>query len=157
MKTSALLTFALVLSACGATRPVLDRDSTRVEVKVIEKIVRDTAWVELPVIIEKRTTLDTASVLENKYAKSEASLSGGVLHHSLETKPVREPVPVEYKEIVKDSLVCRDRVVTETVEIEKNLSAWQLLKIKTGGLTLAILLIVILYTIIFNFLKLKRL
>lgn len=36
------------------------------------KTVVDTAYVELPVIVEKVTTLDTVSVLENKYAKSAA-------------------------------------------------------------------------------------
>jgi F420-dependent methylenetetrahydromethanopterin dehydrogenase len=79
MKPSALLAFALILAACGTARPVLESDSTRVEVKtVVEKII-DTAYVELPVIVEKVATLDTASILENKYAKSEAIVSGGVL------------------------------------------------------------------------------
>lgn len=52
-------------------------DSTKVEVRVVEKIVKDTAWFEFPVIVEKVATLDTASVLENKCAKSETSVSGG--------------------------------------------------------------------------------
>ena len=73
--TSAILLFALCLSACGVARPVLESDNTKVEVKVVEKIVRDTAWLELPVIIETVATLDTASTLENKYAKSEASVT----------------------------------------------------------------------------------
>ena len=70
MKASTLLFFTLCLSACGVARPVLESDNTKVEVKVVEKIVKDTAWFELPVIVEKVATLDTASVLENKYAKS---------------------------------------------------------------------------------------
>lgn len=79
MKPSALLAFALILAACGTARPVLESDSTRVEVKtVVEKII-DTAYVELPVIVEKVATLDTASILENKYAKSEVIVPGGVL------------------------------------------------------------------------------
>ena len=92
MKASTLLLFTLCLTACGVARPILESDNTKVEVKVVEKIVKDTAWFELPVIVEKVATLDTASVLENKYAKSEAVVTGGVLHHSLATKPVREPV-----------------------------------------------------------------
>ncbi len=79
MKPSALLAFTLILAACGTARPVLESDSTRVEVKtVVEKII-DTAYVELPVIVEKVATLDTASILENKYAKSEVIVPGGVL------------------------------------------------------------------------------
>ncbi len=148
MKASTLLLFTLLLTACGVARPVLESDNTKVEVKVVEKIVKDTTWFELPVIVEKVATLDTASVLENKYAKSEAVVSGGVLHHSLSTKPVREPVSVESKEIVRDSIVYRDRIQTKTVEVEKKLTWWQSLKMKTGGVTLlAIVLIVILFLI----------
>ena len=148
MKASTLLLFTLLLTACGVARPVLESDNTKVEVKVVEKNVKDTAWFELPVIVEKVATLDTASVLENKYAKSEAVVSGGVLHHSLSTKPVKEPVSVESKEIVRDSIVYRDRIQTKTVEVEKKLTWWQSLKMKTGGITLlAIFLIVILFLI----------
>lgn len=148
MKASTLLLFTLLLTACGVARPVLESDNTKVEVKVVEKIVKDTAWFELPVIVEKVATLDTASVLENKYAKSEAVVSGGVLHHSLSTKPVKEPVSVESKETVRDSIVYRDRIQTRTVEVEKKLTWWQSLKMKTGGITLlAIVLIVILFLI----------
>ena len=148
MKASTLLLFTLCLTACGVARPVLESDNTKVEVKVVEKIVKDTAWFELPVIVEKVATLDTASVLENKYAKSEAVVAGGVLHHSLQTKPVREPVSVESKETVRDSIVYRDRIQTKTVEVEKKLTWWQSLKMKTGGVTLlAIVLIVILFLI----------
>ena len=148
MKASTLLLFTLLLTACGVARPVLESDNTKVEVKVVEKNVKDTAWFELPVIVEKVATLDTASVLENKYAKSEAVVSGGVLHHSLSTKSVREPVSVESKETVRDSIVYRDRIQTKTVEVEKKLTWWQSLKMKTGGITLlAIFLIVILFLI----------
>ena len=155
MKASTLLLFTLCLTACGVARPVLESDNTKVEVKVVEKIVKDTAWFELPVIVEKVATLDTASVLENKYAKSEASVSGGVLTHSLATKPVREPVAVEYQEVVRDSIVYRDRIETQTVEVERKLTWWQTLKMKAGGLFLLIALIGIIYIIITHFINLK--
>ena len=157
MKPSALLAIALCLSACGTARPVLESDSTRVEVKTVVETIHDTAYVQLPVIVERVATLDTASVLENKYAKSAALVSGGVLTHSLETKPAKEPVSVEKQIVYRDSLIYRDRVVTETVEVEKKLSAWQSFKMKAGGFLIVILLIVMLYTIFTNFLKLKRL
>ena len=41
MKASTLLFFTLLLTACGVARPVLESDSTKVEVKVVEKIVKD--------------------------------------------------------------------------------------------------------------------
>ena len=147
MKPSAILAFALLLSACGVARPVLESDNTKVEVKVVEKIVKDTAWFQVPVIVEKVSTLDTASVLENKYAKSEAVVAGGVLHHSLQTKPVREPVSVETKEIVRDSIVYRDRVQTVTVEVEKKLSGWQQAKMKVGGVCFILIILIGLYFI----------
>ena len=150
------LLLLLAASACSTVRQLpAVTDSTKVEVRVVEKIVKDTAWVELPFIVEKVATLDTASVLENKYAKSEASVSGGVLVHSLATTPLREPVAVEVKEIVRDSLVYRDRVVTQTVEVEKKLSWWQTLKLKAGGLFLLIALVGIIYITITNFFNLK--
>lgn len=157
MKASALLAIALILTACGTVRPTLSQDSTRVEVKTVVETVHDTAYVQLPVIVERVATLDTTSVLENKFAKSAAMVSGGVLTHSLETKPVKEPVSVEKQIVYRDSLVYRDRVVTETVEVEKKLSDWQSFKMKAGGFSIVLLLIVILYTIITNFLKLKLL
>ena len=148
MKASTLLLFTLLLTACGVARPVLESDNTKVEVKVVEKIVKDTAWFELPVIVEKVATLDTASVLENKYAKSEAVVSGGVLHHSLETKPVKEPIQVETKIVYRDSIVFRDRIQTQTVEVEKKLSGWQQAKLRVGGFCFFLVLIAGLYLII---------
>ena len=159
MKASAILVLVILLSACGVARPVLESDNTKVEVKTVVKTVTDTAYIELPVIVEKVATLDTASVLENKYAKSEASVSGGVLHHSLQTKSVREPVTVETKEIVRDSIVYRDRVQTVTVEVEKKLTWWHRFRLTLGNILFALIVIAILYllSLLFNnFLKLKR-
>ena len=147
MKYCLPLLLLLAASSCGTVRTLPVQDSTRVEVRVKEKIVRDTTWVELPVIIEKRTTLDTASILENKYAKSEAVVSGGVLVHSLATKPVREPVTVQTKEIVRDSIVYRDLVQTQTVEVEKKLTAWQRFQMRLGFVTSLLLAIVVIYSI----------
>ena len=160
MKPSALLAFTLILAACGTARPVLESDSTRVEVKTVVEKVIDSAYVELPVIVEKVVTLDTVSVLENKYAKSEAVVSGGVLTHSLATKPVREPVKVEKEIVFRDSLVYRDRVVKEDIYIEKDLTFWQKFRLKLGTWTLVLIVIAILYLLFLlfnNFLKLKRL
>ena len=156
MRTVLPLLLLLAASACSPVRQLPSvTDSTKVEVRTVEKVVKDTAWVELPVIIEKRTTLDTTSVLENKYAKSEARVDDGVLHHSLETKPVREPVPVEYKEIVRDSIVYRDRTVRKDVYIEKALTFWQRLKMEMGGFAILLIAIAILY-LLFNKLNLFK-
>ncbi|MBO6248010.1 MAG: hypothetical protein J6N54_04265 [Bacteroidales bacterium] len=123
-------------------------------------IKHDTAYVELPVIVERVATLDTTSTLENTYAKSEAIVAAGVLHHSLETKPVSVPVKIETKEVVRDSIIFRDRIETQTVEVEKKLTAWQRTKMKTGEVTMGICLlslIILITYFLLNLLKLKRL
>jgi len=155
MKPSAILAFALLLSACGVARPVLESDNTKVEVKTVIETVHDTAFVELPVLVERVATLDTASVLENKYAKSEAVVSGGVLHHSLETKPVREPVSVEKQIVYRDSTVYRDRVVREDVYIEKPLTGWQRLKMKAGEVFIIVSVAFLIYLLFLLFTNLK--
>ena len=147
MKYYLPLLLLLTASACSTVRTLPVQDSTKVEVRYETKTVHDTAYVELPVIVEKVATLDTASVLENKYAKSAASVSDGVLTHSLETKPVREPVSVEKQIVYRDSLVYRDKVQTVTVEVEKKLTWWQSFKMKLGVVTLVLLVIVVIYFI----------
>ena len=155
MKSSISLLLALGVVACGTVRPVTGVDSTKVEVHTETVIQHDTAYVELPVIVEKVATLDTTSTLENTYAKSEAVVTAGILRHSLETKPVSIPVKVETKTVYKDSLVVRDRVQTQTVEVEKKLNWWQNLKLKAGGLFLILTLIGIVYIIVNLFVKPK--
>jgi len=155
MKSSISLLLALGVVACGTVRPVTGVDSTKVEVHTETVIQHDTAYVELPVIVEKVATLDTTSTLENTYAKSEAVVTAGILRHSLETKPVNIPVKVETKTVYRDSLVFRDRVQTQTVEVEKKLNWWQKLKLKAGGLFLILTLIGIVYIILNLFVKPK--
>ncbi|MBR5432638.1 MAG: hypothetical protein IK119_09730 [Bacteroidales bacterium] len=137
----------LSASACSTVRPLPTADSTKVEVRTVVETVHDTAYVELPVIIEKRATLDTASTLENKYAKTEAKVDNGILHHSLETKAVSVPVRVENKVVYKDSLVYRDRVQTVIVQVEKPLTGWQKAKQKVGGICFIAIILYGLYLI----------
>ena len=128
-----LLLLLVAASACGAARPLANTaDSTRVEVRYETVTVHDTAYVDLPVIIEKIQTLDTTSTLENQFAKSEAIVTAGILQHSLETKPAQLPVPVEKELVYRDSIIFKDRVVKEEVEVEKPLTFWQQLKMRVG-------------------------
>ena len=128
-----LLLFLAAASACGVVRPVIQpTDSTRVEVRYETLTVHDTAYVEMPMVIEKIQTLDTISKLENDYARSEATVTAGILRHSLETKPAQLPVPVEKEIFYRDSIVFRDRVVTEVKEVERQLTFWQQFKMRAG-------------------------
>ena len=155
MRASILLIIAFLLTACGVARPVLDQDNTKVEVKTVVERVVDTAYVELPVIVEKIATLDTVSVLENKYAKSAATVSGGVLTHALETKPVKAPVKVEKQIVYRDSTVYRNRIQTVTKEVEKPLTGWQQAKLRVGGVCFFLIILIGLYFILSFILNLK--
>ena len=121
MKYFTIILASLLCVACASARQVTPSENTRVEVRTETIFQKDTVYLELPVIVEKVQTLDTMSVLENRYAKSEAVITDGVLVHSLTTKPVKEPVPVETKVVYRDSLVYMDKIVKETVEVVKPL------------------------------------
>lgn len=133
-----ILPLALCVS-CGPARHASVSDSTRVEVREVTRYIKDTMYLELPVITERIVTRDTSSRLENDYAVSEASVSGGYLSHSLATKPARTPVETEAREIVRDSIIFRDRLVEVPVEVEKPLTRWQRTLIALGRTMLAML------------------
>lgn len=122
----AILSLALLAVSCGTLKqkPIIEyRDSIRTEIR--ERIVHDTATVEIPVEVEKIVTRDTASHLENRFAASDAVVSGGYLHHSLQTKPQVIKVPVFVP--VHDTLRVEKEaeIRTETQYVEKSLNWWQ--------------------------------
>ena len=122
MKNFTTILASLLCVTCASARQVTPSENTKVEVRTETVFQKDTAFLELPVLVEKVQTLDTMSVLENRYAKSEAVVTDGVLLHSLATKPVKEPVEVETKVVYRDSLVYVDKIVKEIVEVTKPLS-----------------------------------
>ena len=149
-----LLLLLAAASACGAARSLANTaDSTRVEVRVEREFVHDTTFVELPVIIEKVQTLDTTSKMENDYARSEATVTNGILRHSLETKPAQLPVPVEKEIVYRDSTVFRDRVVTEVKEVERQLTFWQQFKMRAGVAAMILTALYAIYRLIRLYLK----
>ena len=115
------LAFLLVLCLASCSPRVITKTETVIEYR--DRIVTDTAVVEIPVEVEKIVTRDTTSHLENTYAKSDAMVSEGFLHHSLESIPQYIRVPVEVH--VTDTLYKEAEIRTETVEVEKPLSWWQ--------------------------------
>ena len=129
--------------ACSVTRQVTPREQTTVEVRTNTVFVQDTVYVEIPRIVEKVQTLDTVSVIDTKYAVSEAQVSNGVLAHSLEVKPVREPAIVQKEIVYKDSIIVREVDVDHYIEMPAELTAWQSFKIKLGGYAFALIIILI--------------
>lgn len=139
-----ILFFLLFLSvACSVTRQVTPREQTTVEVRTNTVYVPDTVYVQLPAVSQSVETLDTVSILENKYAVSEASVSGNVLKHSLEVKPVNEPVAIKKEIVYKDSVIVKEIDVDHYIEVPAKLTAWQSFKIKLGGYAFALIVILI--------------
>lgn len=137
---------AILLTSCGSSRhaatSIETHDSTKVEVRTerIEHI--DTVYIELPRQVERIVTQDTTSRLENDYAVSEARVEAGMLHHTLETKAAKIPVPVKSTIEKKDSVSTNSKseVEKEKVYIEKELTAWQ--KFKMNGFWILAVIIV---------------
>ncbi len=94
-------------------------------------------------------------MLENQFAASSAVDSGGVLRHSLETKPVKMPAVVDKQIVYRDSLIYRDRVQTVTVEVERKLTGWQQAKLRVGGFCFFAVILIGLYFLITQFINLK--
>ena len=122
-----LLTTALIISGCSPRVFPVQRDTvTQVRTEIVERLVRDTIEVILPQDSVFVQTKDTTSVLRIRAAISEASVSGGVLAHSLYSNPEYKP---EIEVIYKDRVEYRDTTIvssnTEVVEVERELSGWQ--------------------------------
>ena len=155
MKNFILVLFSLLCVACGSIKQVTPTERVVTETRIETVFKTDTVFLEVPKIVERVVTKDTVSVLENEFAKSAASVSDGLLSHSLETKPVQKPVEVQTKIVYRDSVIIQDRVVTEIQEVEKELTGWQSFKMKMGGWFLGILIILIVFAILYivKFLK----
>ena len=141
LKGPKIATIFLVLCACSpkVLPPVVQiRDSVRVEIR--DRIVHDTVSFEVPVIIEKNVTRDTASHLENAWAKSDASLIDGFLEHSLETKGQTVYIPVQVT--VQDTVTVEKQAEIRTEYIERDLTEKEKRLIRRGraaGWVLALL------------------
>ena len=149
MKNFILVLFSLLCVACGSVKQVTPTERVVTETRIETVYQTDTVLLEIPKIVEKVVTKDTVSVLENDYAKSQAVVTDGLLAHSLETKPVQKPVEVQTKIVYRDSVIVKDNVIVQTVEVEKELTGWQTFKMKTGGFALGIIVLLIVCMILY--------
>ena len=156
MKNFILVLFSALCVACATARQAAPSEKIITETRIETVFQTDTVILEVPRIGEKIVTADTVSVLENDFARSAAKVSDGLLSHSLETKPVKQPVEVQTKIVYRDSVVFKDVVVYETVEVEKELTGWQNFKMKMGGWFLGILSLLALAAIIWLIIKILR-
>lgn len=124
---------ALVTLSCATNRVLsshIEQDSVSVEVRERIEYIRDTVKVAIPAISESVTTRDTVSQLENPYAASRAVIAGGILHHSLMTKPQIQRIPVRTPSLRRDSIVYRNFYRDITTEVGRELTWWQQTQIK---------------------------
>ncbi len=149
MKNTSLILLSAVCVACATSRQAAPSEKILVETRIETVYETDTVYLEVPKIVEKIVTADTVSVIENEYAKSEASVSEGLLAHSLETKPVKQPVEVQTQVVYRDSVIVKDNVIVQTVEVEKPLSGWQSFKMAMGGWMLGIIIFMIVCVILY--------
>lgn len=113
-------------------------DSTRVEVRERIVKVRDTVVVELPAERVEVITPDTTSTVQTSLATSTATVSGGVLTHSIENKQTTIRKPTEVRVEVRDSIIYRDKRTTEIVEVERELTWWQRFRLDAFWALLAV-------------------
>ena len=138
---------ALLAVSCSPKVYPVQRDTvTLVRTEIVERLVRDTVEVTLPQDSVHVQTRDTTSVLRIKAAISEASVSGGILTHSLHSNPAYKP---EIEVIYKDRIEYRDTTIyasnTEVIEVERELSGWQKAMMSGGYILLgAVMLLAVL-------------
>ena len=145
MKNLLLILILAAVTACCPCRHLTTStaDSVRVETIVRTEYIPDTVLVEVPVESERQTVRDTTSHLETSFAVSDARINADAsLSHSLANKPQKRPIPTEKEVIYRDSIVYRDRVNTEIVEVERKLTWWQQTKMKGFWIALAIIVVV---------------
>ena len=126
----------LIVILNGCSPKVITKTETVIEYR--DREIHDTTTFEIPVEVEKIVTRDTASHLENTYAKSDAVVSQGFLSHSLESIP--QIVKVPYEVHVTDTLYKESEVITETEYVEKELTWWQQFRLDAFWWLVAILL-----------------
>ena len=141
MVVLATVLLCALFSACGSSRTIHEvqlRDSIRTEVITNTVVVTDTQYVKLPAQIIERATPDTTSTIRTSFAESTAAIRDGLLYHSIRNLETPVPVPVQHKETTRDSIVYREKEIPVPVpvvkEVERQLSAWQQVRLWLGNL-----------------------
>lgn len=143
MKQTALLILAaLALTGCKTSKqaappplPVVPIETTT-NTKIIHTESIDTVYIEIPAQSAERTTPDSFSHLETDYAVSEARINeDGTLSHTLDNKRAKHPVPVNNS---TDTIYVEQATeipipVQVPVQVERELTAWEKIRLKSWG------------------------
>ena len=139
---------ALLSAGCAAQRVAtnnIQQDSVSVAVREVVEYVIDTVEVRIPLISESVTTRDTTSFLENEYTSSSAMVSGGVLFHSLSTKEQLRQVQIKTPRLRRDSVIREYIRRTVEVEVERDLTFFQMLQMRGFWILLSIFILFLLF------------
>lgn len=152
-----MLLALLLLAGCRTTKPstslpviVYNTDSVRTE--IVEKIIVDTVFINVPVPAESTSQVvkDSTSHLETSIAWSDAWLNpDGTLGHNLHNKKVSLPaeIPVQHKEKETNNNKAQYKEVPvpypEYVEVERDFTAWEKFRLNSfwylvGGLAISL-------------------
>lgn len=136
-----LLPILLIFVSCSPVKQVPVHHYQKDTIKITE-VLRDTVVV---VQTEKeyieKTTNDTTSVLNTKYAKSTASIKNNQLHHSLEQKKVDIPTKVIYKDKIKEVVKYEEKEkVVEVIVEKKYIPQWCWWVICYAALTIGVII-----------------
>lgn len=108
-----LLLLSLLLASCRTTTIATtetNKTDSIVSVRYIERTIRDTIKVQLPIERNSVTVTTDSSVLSTSFAISTAWTDTlGLLHHTIENLANTLPVVIDRVEVVRDSIVYRDR------------------------------------------------
>lgn len=146
-KSITIIIAAVLLWGCSPRIIPVQRDTvTLIKTEIVERLVRDTVRITLPQDSTSTVTKDTTSTLRIRAATSTATVSGGVLSHSLYSNPSYRP---EAEVVYKDRIEYRDTTIyvnhVDTVEVEKKLNGWQKAMMSGGYILLgAVVLLVVL-------------
>lgn len=140
-----VLLILLAFCGCAPQEKIKTVYVPQVRVVNVETVVHDTIFkAPLEQSHQERVTNDTTSTLSNQYATSTATVSDGVLTHTLDTKPDAEvEVPVQYVDriITKIDSISYPVEVEKIVEVERKLTFFEQLLMRVGGLALIALLL----------------
>ena len=140
-----VLLILLAFCGCAPQEKINTVYVPQVRVVNVETFIHDTIFkAPLEQSHQERVTNDTTSTLSNQYVTSTATVSDGVLTHTLDTKPDAEvEVPVQYVDriITKIDSISYPVEVEKIVEVERKLTFFEQLLMRVGGLALIALLL----------------
>lgn len=114
-----------MMISCSPVKQVPVHHYQKDTIKITE-VLRDTVVITQTEkeYIEK-TTNDTTSVLNTKYATSRASVKNNQLHHSIEQKKVDIPTKIVYKDKIKEVVKYEEvEKVVEVIVEKKHIPQW---------------------------------